>query len=76
MTTRPTITAGELVAALSQFPPDKPVTIDVQGCDLRNADGIPEWLNIDGLLLPNEGRDDESPSILLIARDDFHIFQF
>lgn len=67
-----TMTCGELIAALSQFDPAKPVTIDIQDCDGPNN----SWLNIGGAFLPNAGAGDEGPSVLLIARDDFDTRQW
>lgn len=70
--TAKTLTAGDLVAFLRKFDPSKPITIDAQDVDGLHGG----WLNISGALLPNVDMDDEGPSILLIASDDFDTRQW
>lgn len=60
-----TATAGELIAHLSRFPADMPVTVAKPNHDW--------WLNIDGASDP---RTYEEHSVILTTRDDFDPRQF
>lgn len=61
-----TLTAGQLIAYLSQFPADMPVTAGA-GCV-----GV-SWLNIEGASNPYEY---DEPSIVLELADDFDARQW
>lgn len=61
-----TLTAGQIIAWLSRFPKDMPVTVGV-------PDGFgAEWLNIWGMTDPYaDGVDDAEYSVILMTVDDF-----
>lgn len=80
--TAATMTAGELIAVLSQFPADFPVTI---GCptDENVSDAthyyFPEWFNIQSVWAPEyyaETDEYENPSIILLGANDFDTRQW
>jgi len=75
--TRATLTTGELIAILSQYPADFPVTI---GCpdntSPNGAEGeyhFPEWMNVEIAEGPKQYDDGEyeQPSVILFASNDF-----
>ena len=62
----PTVTCGQLIAYLRQFPADMPVTL---GAGCVGA----EWLNVEGASNPYEN---DEPSVIIFGSDDFDTRQW